>query len=148
MADDPKKISGCEQVLVEDIRHMILDRLVEDNMIDLDLTFSDEEILNAYRHAANKYNSIHPRVGNPGGVYTFGSPHVRAMGVIYMLYLSAIQRMSRNVVSYESGGVTVNQDQQQLEYMKQNAAYYREEFETGSVMEKKAANMSQGYGIF
>ena len=50
-------------VTEEDVRMYILDRNIEDNGLDLDLSFSHEEIAEAMRRCAREYNSIPPRVG-------------------------------------------------------------------------------------
>lgn len=132
----------------EEVRLFVMDRAVEDNVLDLvDNYFSDEEILAAMGRAAQHYNEIPPYVSDvkvtdsklPYKIYLLN-------GVAYYLYLAKIQKLAKEDLAYNAGGVGVDVISTRMKHFQNNLQLFKQEFVQGATAEKTAANYSQAFG--
>ena len=132
----------------EEVRLFIMDRAVEDNAIDLVANyFSDEEILAAMYRAAQAFNEIPPYVYDlkvtanklPYKIYLLN-------GVGYYLYLSKVQKLSKEDLSYNAGGMQVDLIQRRMKHFQSNLAMMKEDFLSGAQAEKVSENYKGAYG--
>ena len=132
----------------EEVRLFVMDRAVEDNVLDLvDNYFSDEEILAAMNRTAQHYNEIPPYVSDvavkdnklPYKIYLLN-------GVGYYLYLSKLQKLAKEDLSYNAGGMSVDVVAKRMKHFQNNLQVFKQEFVQGAATEKTAANYSLAYG--
>jgi hypothetical protein len=125
------------QIDVQDVREFIWDRTIADNPIDLDLVFSDDEITNAMRWAAMKYNETPPYVDKVNAAYLpYGMLFLN--GVAASLYLSKLLLDSRPDIEYQSGSMTIDVYKRKLDHLKNFAAVFKTDFET-MIRERKVS---------
>jgi hypothetical protein len=132
---------------VEDIRHWIFDRTVDDNPLEMDIFYDDEEIKRAMRYACTTFNSIPPRTVNwrPDRMPL----HDAALNLtVYHLYLSKISMLSRNDIDYNAGGVTATEAKRQMENLKQLMMMHKAEGESAAKNLKVEKNIMSGFAIF
>lgn len=102
---------------IETVRNEIQDRHPGDNSIDQDLMFSDEEIAFAMKRAARAYNALAPR--NVDVVDESCLPdednNIFLKATISQLYGSAMHKLMRNVMTWSTGGTTVDFEKTRLE---------------------------------
>lgn len=127
------------------VRAFIWDRKASDNQIDMDLTFSDEEIREAMMSAAREYNSIKPYVGTADPTRLDGSTNIFLDGTVAYLYIARMSNMQRNDLEYTAGGVTVTMEQRQIAYMKDMIPFHMDRFKKAATDRKLAHNISQGF---
>lgn len=99
------------------VRDAIQDRFPSDNEIEQDQFFSDEEILHAMHEAANAYNGLAPI-----GVDVVTPQHMPAVGTnvfldctIAMLYKQAIHKLTRNLITWQTGDTQVDVDKTRMQ---------------------------------
>lgn len=101
---------------IDRVRKEIQDRFPSDNEIEQDLFFSDDEILYAMEQAANMYNDITPR-----GVDVVHPQHLPANTNVFIdavtisLYKQAIHKLTRNLITWQTGNTTVDLDKTRLQ---------------------------------
>lgn len=101
---------------IELIREELQDRTPEDNSIDCDLFFSDKEILHAMDRAAAKYNAM-----TPIGIDIVDPARLPANTDVFMdavlasLYKAAINKLARNIMTWQTGDSTVELEKTRLE---------------------------------
>lgn len=116
-------------ITVEDIRLFILDNSIEDNALDMDLEFSDSEILEAMRRCAMTYNTTPPLIGSKVSPENFPYSMVFLHGVAYQLYLSKLHELTRNDIDYNAGGVSTNLVAKRIAHVKGLIQLHKEAFE-------------------
>lgn len=135
------------RLVPEDLRHFTLDTQVEHNLLDLDLVWSEEEILNAMRRCAMMYNGIEPISGslnvNP---LALPSRYVFLVGSAYQMYLTTLQKYQRNDMSYTSGDVKADIFGKRIENFTKMVNFLRDEFKEYAKSEKTNRNLSNAYG--
>ena len=131
-----------EYLIPEDIRHFIWDRDLQDNPLEMDLTFSDEEIRRAMRFCAMSFNDLPPFVYRiePDQLPASG---IFIHGVIYHLYVAKLSMLMRHDVDYQGGNMTVKTSQ--IDHLKDLLKLHKEEFEAGAKTLKVNANILQGF---
>lgn len=132
----------------EEVRLFVMDRAVEDNSIDLVANyFSDEEILASMNRAAQAFNEIQPYVYElevvanklPYKMYLLN-------GVAYYLYLAKLQKLAKEDLSYNAGGMQVDLIQRRIKHFQSNLQLFKQEFMQGAQQEKIADNYKGAYG--
>lgn len=138
--------SAGNVIQVADVRHFIMDRVPDDNELDLDLFFTDEEIAYAMRFACMYFNSIPPKTLQ---VSPNAMPfHMEFLfGIVYHLYLSKIQQLGRNIKEYNAGGVSVSRVPALLAEMKAQLPEYRDTFVRYTQSTKLKENLTNGWGL-
>jgi hypothetical protein len=130
----------------EDIRNFILDRTIEDNELQLDLTYSSEEISDAMVRAGRDYNSVPPFTDSvhPGALPA--DTNLFLYGTAYHLFLSRISKLSRNDIDYTAGNVGTNPVAKQLQHLQFLAKEMRAEFKEMATHIKVAINVRESFG--
>ena len=149
-ASPPTQVPGKSSIntlFVEDIRHFIFDRNLDDNILDMDLLFGELEIKNAMRHAMMSFNNRPPagmRLNINGGI-----PHDMwaIQGTVYHLCLSELHKQMKNDITYSAGGVTADIAKTRIKNFKDLLKIHREEFYTQVDEIKLAQNISDGYSV-
>lgn len=131
---------------IADVRAFILDRNVEDNSLEMDLTFSDEEIIDAFKRAAREYNSIPPFVGSVDPAALPDDTNVFLDATAMQLYISRVSRLQRNDVDYTAGDVTVALEKRQIEHLLKMIQFHRERFVEAAKAQKITRNLRRAYG--
>ena len=133
---------------LEEVRLFIMDRAVEDNVIDLVANyFSDEEIVAAMNRAAQHFNEIPPFISNlsvtndtlPYKIYLLN-------GVAYYLYLSKLQKLSKEDLKYNAGGLAVDLVAQRMSHFQNYLKLFKEDFIQGASADKVATNYGSAFG--
>lgn len=131
-------------ITIEDVRNYIWDRSIEDNQLELDLAFSDAEIVDAMKRAAREYNSIPPLVGNADPACLDGTTNLFLDAIALHLYISRMSNMQRNDIDYTAGGVTVEMEKRQIDYMKEMIPFHRDRFLAAAEAQKNRINIRRG----
>ena len=135
------------QVDVQDVRDFIFDRTLDDNQIALDLVFSDEEITNAMRFAAMRYNETTPYVDTINPAYVpYGMMFLN--GIAYGLYLSKLQSLSRQDLTYQAGNMTIDAIKPQIGHLQNYVKLFKEDFERMVKERKLSINISNCFRAF
>ena len=140
----------------EEVRLFVMDRAVEDNAIDLiDNYFSDEEILAALKRTAQHFNEIPPYISDLTVTNTGTEEEPKYVlpykiyllnGVAYYLYLSKLQKLAKEDLSYQAGGMAVDVIGKRMKHFQNNLKMFKEEFVQGASADKTAANYSLAFG--
>jgi len=133
---------------VEEMRMFLLDNSAEDNSLDMDLSFSDDEIAYSMRRAAREYNSTPPFVGrvDPNSLPIDTNLFLHATAE--QLYISELARSKRNDMDYTAGGVTVNIEAKRIKHFEGLVAYHREQWKDTATKIKVSANLAKAYRKF
>jgi hypothetical protein len=94
-----------DYLTIDDVRNYMFDRTVKDNELDMDLSFSNDEIADAMRRAARETNDIPPNILFVTADKLPGNSAIWLHAVAEQLYLSKLQQLMRNDVTYDAGGV-------------------------------------------
>lgn len=132
----------------EEIRLFVLDRAVEDNSIDLVANyFSDEELLAAMKRTAQAFNEIQPYVYEIA-VKANKLPYKTYLlnGIAYYLYLSKLQKLSKEDLSYNAGGMQVELISRRIKHFQSNLQLFKDDFMQGAQSEKIAQNYNGAWG--
>lgn len=139
--------TNLNRLVPEDLRAFMLDNMVENNLLDLDLTWSEEEIQNAMRRCAMMFNAVEP-IGRSLNVNPLALPsqYVFLVGTAYQLYLSTLQKYQRNDMEYQSGGVQASIFGNRIKHFTNMMQFMREEFTQLANSLKTSQNLSNAWG--
>lgn len=131
---------------IEKIRDEIQDRFPDDNTIEQDQFFSDEDILHAMERAAASYNSMAPigvDVVSASKLPTHSSVFIDA--VVSHLYKTAIHKISRNLITWQTGDSTVDIDGTRLKAFQAARDILEKEWRLAAKERKIEINRMQAY---
>lgn len=131
---------------IEKIRDEIQDRFPDDNTIEQDQFFSDEDILHAMERAAASYNSMAPigvDVVSASKLPTHSSVFIDA--VVSHLYKTAIHKISRNLITWQTGDSTVDIDGTRLKAFQTARDILEKEWRLAAKERKIEINRMQAY---
>ncbi len=135
---------------IEDVRRFVLDRMIDDNEIDLELFFSDAEIITARRLAVATYNELPPYVDkiqlNSCNQDCLPAPIMFLNAIAYQLYLSKLQKLHKEDVEYQAGGMTVNIIKKRIAYITGTIKIFKDEFINLATARKTHINYSSAFG--
>lgn len=135
---------------IEDVRRFVLDRMIDDNEIDLELFFSDAEIISARRLAVANYNELPPYVDKiqltSCNQDCLPAPVMFLNGIAYQLYLSKLQKLHKEDVEYQAGGMTVNIIKKRIAYITGTIKIFKDEFLGLASARKTYINYSSAFG--
>lgn len=135
---------------IADVRRFVLDRMVEDNEIDLELFFSDQEIVTARRLAVATYNEFPPYVEriqlSDCNQDCLPAPIMFLNGIAYQLYMAKLQKLHKEDVDYQAGGMTVNIIKKRIAYITGNLKIFKTEFENLASSRKTHINYMSAFG--
>lgn len=131
---------------IEKIRNEIQDRFPDDNTIEQDQFFSDEEILHAMERAAASYNSMAPigvDIVSASKLPAYSSVFIDA--VVSHLYKTAIHKISRNLITWQTGDSTIDIDNTRLKAFQTARDILEKEWRTAAKERKIEINRLQAY---
>ena len=131
---------------IENIRDEIQDRFPDDNTIEQDQFFSDEDILRAMERAAASYNSMAPigvDVVSASKLPTHSSVFIDA--VVSHLYKTAIHKINRNLITWQTGDSTVDIDGTRLKAFQAARDILEKEWRLAAKERKIEINRMQAY---
>lgn len=141
--------SGC-LTSIDDVRRFVLDRMIDDNEIDLELFFSDLEIITARRLAVAYYNEFPPYVDrlelSECNQDCLPAPLMFLNGIAYQLYMAKLQKLHKEDVDYQAGGMTVNIVKKRIAYITSNLKVFKTEFENLASSRKTHINYMSAFG--
>ena len=140
--------TNTNYLTIQEIRMFMLDRSAEDNALDLDLSFSDEEIVSAMKRAAREYNSIPPFVSKVHENRLPNDTNVFLHASAEQLYVSELSRAIRSDMDYTAGNVSVNIEKKRIDHFKDMIKYHRGEWKETATKIKVAANLAKAYRTF
>lgn len=133
---------------IEEMRMFLLDQKAEDNALDLDLSFSDEEILSAMKRAAREYNSIPPFVSSVDYRRLPNDTNVFLHATAEQIYIAELARAKRNDMDYTAGNVSANLEQKRITHFEGLVKFHREIWTDTATKIKVAANLAKAYRSF
>lgn len=136
---------------VEDIRHGLMARTIEDNPLELDLEFSDDEIGWAFRHAAMMFNALPPHVYNitsPRDVTDQRLTYSFMLAVYYHLCLAKAMKLQRTNIDYSAGDMQADFTKRRIEYLTKWSKVFQEQAAQGMQNYKLVVNLNQGFAHF
>ena len=140
---------GC-LTSIADIRRFVLDRMIDDNEIDLELFFGDDEIITARRLAVAYYNEFPPYVERIAlsdcNQDCLPAPVMFLNGIAYQLYLAKLQKLHKEDVDYQAGGMTVNIIKKRIAYITSTIKEFKTEFENLASSRKTHINYLSAFG--
>lgn len=134
-------------ITIDDIREEIQDRTPDDNVIDCDLSFSDDEIVHAMERAAAAYNSMPPL-----GVDVVSGKRLPLHNDIFMyatlskLYNSATFKLARNMATWSTGETTVDLKKNRMEAYKSLVKEFDDMWKPAAAARKAELNRAQCWG--
>lgn len=133
---------------IDEVRHHILDRTVEDNDLDLDLSFSDEEIIKAMKRAARAFNTLPPQIMSVEWNRMPLDTNVFLDATAEHLYRAAIQKLRRNDIDYNAGGVATNLQAKRIANFERSIAELNKTWTDEAKATKVIYNMSQVWRVY
>jgi len=134
----------------DSVRRFVLDRTVEDNAIDLELFFSEEEIDFARELAVGHYNEIPPYVRpitlTASNKHCLPYPLAFLNGIAYHLYLSKLQKLQKEDLDYNAGGMQVDLIKRRINHVAGNIGSFKQEFLQLITQQKVAYNYQGATG--
>ena len=131
-------------ITVEDIRHIIFDRSPADNQIDMDLSWTDPEIMQAMRFCAMSYNAITPYVDRRLAT-TLPNEMTFIHGTIYHLYLSRHAQLIRSDLDYTAGNMTADRVKRFIAHLEKGMEMHKAEFDARAKERKLFINLNAAY---
>ena len=131
------------------IRRFVLDRMIDDNVIDLELYFTDEEINHARYLAVANWNEIPPYVGAINLTTCddcLPYPTIFVNGISYYLYLSKVQKIQKEDLDYNAGGMQVDLNKRRIAHLTSNIKFFKEEFVSLAAARKTHINYQGAWG--
>jgi hypothetical protein len=114
--------------------------------MDLDLSFSDEEIMAAMERVAREYNSIPPFVDGARPDCLQKTTNMFFDGIVQQLYMAELNRAMRNDIDYVAGNLSTNPEKNRIANLTVLARDHGERFREAVRNRKIFINMSDGYG--
>jgi len=126
------------------VRMFMADQQVRQNLLDMDLQFTEQEIGNAMESAAMDFNEMDPQV-----VFVTASTMPYGMcflfGIGYYLLLAKLQEWMRSDLAYQAGNMTVSPQSRRIDHFKEMLKLFREEFASRSKAHKLRINIHSAF---
>lgn len=135
-------------ITVEDVRHYIMDRTLDDNDLLADIAYTDDEIRQAMVYAARDYNSVPPAVSMVTPDCLPAHTNMLLDAVVKNLYIMTLAQLTRNDLDYTAGGVGANMDAKRIGHLRDLIALHQDKFFTAARDEKIRINIDDAYGAF
>lgn len=135
-------------ITIDMVREELQDRFPGDNTIDCDQFFSDEEILHAMDRAAARYNQLPPNVEFVSGRALPANTTIFLDAVLSQLYGSAIHKLSRNLMSWQTGDVQVDLEKTRLNAFQNMKAMLDKQWRADAADRKAEINRSLAWGFY
>lgn len=135
-------------ITIELVRDELQDRFPGDNSIDCDQFFSDEDILHAMDRAAARYNQLPPQVEFVSSKALPANTSIFLDAVLANLYNTAIHKLARNLMSWQTGDVRVDLEKTRMEAFKVLKAELDQQWRRDAVDRKAEINRSLAWGFY
>ena len=132
-------------ITADDARMFIMDRTVDDNDLLMDLAYDDAEISDAMVRAAREYNSIPPFCSFADPDCLDATTNMYLDAIAAQLYISTLNKLMRNDLDYNAGGVTTNIVAKRIGHLKELIRMHQDRFQQTAGAQKKAINISHGF---
>lgn len=133
---------------IEEVRHFVMDRTVEDNDLDLDLSFTDEEITQAMERAARSFNSMPPHIMRVEWNRLPLDTNIFLYATAEHLYRAALGKLRRNDIDYNAGGVATNLAAKRIGHFEKMISEYNQLWTSEAKSIKIAANLSRAFRVY
>lgn len=133
---------------ISEVRHHIMDRTVDDNDLDLDLAFTDEEILKAMERAARSFNALPPQVLMVEWNRMPLDTNIFLDATAEHLYRAALGKLRRNDIDYNAGGVSTNIAAKRISHYERMVPDYQKAWTEAAQAVKVTHNYSQAFRLF
>ena len=135
-------------ITIELVRDELQDRFPGDNSIDCDQFFSDEDILHAMDRAAARYNQLPPQVEFVSSKALPANTSIFLDAVLANLYNTAIHKLARNIMTWQTGDVRVDLEKTRMEAFKTLKAELDQQWRRDAVDRKAEINRSLAWGFY
>ena len=135
-------------ITIELVRDELQDRFPGDNSIDCDQFFSDEDIQHAMDRAAARYNQLPPQVEFVSGKALPANTSIFLDAVLANLYNTAIHKLARNLMTWQTGDVQVNLEKTRMEAFKMLKAELDQQWRRDAADLKAEINRSLAWGFY
>jgi hypothetical protein len=135
-------------ITIELVRDELQDRFPGDNSIDCDQFFSDEDIQHAMDRAAARYNQLPPQVEFVSGKALPANTSIFLDAVLANLYNTAIHKLARNLMTWQTGDVQVNLEKTRMEAFKMLKAELDQQWRRDAADRKAEINRSLAWGFY
>ena len=135
-------------ITIELVRDELQDRFPGDNSIDCDQFFSDEDIQHAMDRAAARYNQLPPQVEFVSSKALPANTSIFLDAVLANLYNTAIHKLARNLMTWQTGDVQVNLEKTRMEAFKMLKAELDQQWRRDAVDRKAEINRSLAWGFY
>lgn len=129
-----------------DVREDMRDRTAADHMLLPDVAFSSEDIANAMRKAARRYNSIRPYVGYADPGQLPARSNLFFDGIAWALLEGLRVNASLNDMDYSAGNVQANVQGKLLENVGKLIEVYEKRFVEDATNNKISINLNDAFG--
>lgn len=137
----------CSGLTPEDMRAFVLDQEISQNLLELDLAWSEPEIEEAMDRCRMMWDAVPPAVDSLRlGGSRLPREHVFQLGTAYQMYLSKLQNIMRNDIEYTIGGVQARIVGAQIKHFKEILKLLRDEFMGLASARKETLNLQGAYG--
>jgi hypothetical protein len=126
---------------IQDVRDFMFDRTAMDNELDMDLSFTDEEIGKAMKRAARDANDVPPYSFTVSADNLPDDTNIYLYATAEHLYLSKMQQLMRGDADYTAGGVTGSITAKRIVHFKELVSGMRTKWEVPLKSAKITANV-------
>ena len=139
--DIPSKPEDLGQLSTDRVRQFMFDQTLQQNLLEMDLTFSEPQILSAMDFAALDYNEMDPKVHT---VSPRSLPFALCFlyGVAFYLTQGKIMEWTRNDINYTAGNMTASPEQARIKHYKELMMMFMTEWKTRAKLHKLAINIA------
>ena len=130
-------------IIAEDLRHWLYDRTINDSPLDVDLTWSDQEIATATRYAVMMANSVQP-YSITYSTNALTGDYFWLPAIAYHLFLGKLMVLTRSDISYDAGGMSADITRKRIEHYKWWIQLFKAEA-TDLIEQQKMAVSINGY---
>lgn len=134
-------------VTVGEVRAYLVDQTPEDNELEMDLSFTDEQIQTAMRMAARDYNSQPPiGVSTADPTQLPADTNLFFNGILTHLFTMKVNQWRRNDMDYSAGGVGANIVAKRIANLEKSRNEHRELFTREARDIKVTLNLRKAWG--
>ena len=138
--------NSCSLMPLSEIRLMLRDTSLEENLLIDGLNFTDEEIMLATKLTIQKFNDIPPRENFPiFNSTSFPFKSILLEGIQGQLFFMAAEWHRKNNLQYSAGGVSLNDKNKEPNYLQAGQMHWQEFLQLAKA-EKVKLNMDLNWG--
>lgn len=135
-------------VTVQMVRDYLLDRSIEDNELEMDLAYTDQEILQAMQRAAREFNVLPPLTLSVDYRQLPTDTNIFLQATAEQIFKSQIHKLRRNDFDYAAGGVASNLVQKRIQHYAEAVREERSLWQQSARNLKVIKNMNMAWGSY